>query len=207
MGCGSGARGAADSPVAGLQHFDPDTGRVEFYEATHAGSVVDAHSYTYQFGLDVDTDFDVLRGRENRYVQDKHGRLVEHWLDGVQELTYRYDVHGNQTAGLTGERDFDLDGRPHTLDRVGGVTFDHDSLGRRTRSSQGWEADYTAFDLPNWIRSEDGSVTSYGYDAGETRVVEHHASGLTVLPYRAQPGERATVFAQTLESTGNPTVR
>ncbi len=181
--------------------FDPDTGRVEFYEATHAGSVVDAHSYTYQFGSDVDTDFDVLRGRENRYVQDKHGRLVEHWIDGVQELTYRYDVHGNQTAGLTGERDFDLDGRPHTLDRVGGVTFDHDSLGRRTRSSQGWEADYTAFDLPNWIRSEDGSVTSYGYDAGEARVVERHASGLTVFRIGdlRQVREGSTVLETTVD--------
>lgn len=162
--------------------FDPDTGRVEFYEATHRGAVVDAHSYTYQFGSDVDTDFDVLRGRENHYVQDSHGRLVEHWIDGRRELTYRYDVHGNQIQGLTGEREFDLDGRPHTLDRVGGTTFDHDELGRRTTSNRGWEADYTAFDLPNWIRSEDGSVSTYGYDAAEARVVEHHsASGLTVF--------------------------
>ena len=151
--------------------YDPMSGRTESYEATLGSTLLEAHTYAYDFGHYLTADIDSISVESFVYEYDKQGRLDLHrTLAGAEITDYDYDDLGNQTLGSNGLREFDDTARPNILTSVNGVSFAHDDLGRRTETSAGWRADYNAFDLPRWIQETNGRVTAYGYDAFQTRV-------------------------------------
>lgn len=155
------------------REFDPLNGREALYEARLGTRVLEAHSYVYDVAHYLKTDIDSIAGESFGYDYDEQGRLEEYTNAGGSTLaSYRYDGFGNQWLGANGERTFDDPNRPNILTGAEGLTFDHDDAGRRVGRSDGWAAEYHAFDLPRWIDDRASGRTDYGYDAFENRVIE-----------------------------------
>ncbi|MCB9612019.1 MAG: hypothetical protein H6721_27890 [Sandaracinus sp.] len=164
------------------REFDPLSGRESLYQAQQGTRTLEAHSYDYVLDHYLDTDVDTLAGESFEYVYDKQGRLFEYQTSSTPLVSYRYDSFGNQRSGSNGDRTFDDPARPNILTGSEGLTFDHDDAGRRVGRSDGWRAEYHAFDLPRWIDDPSSGTTKYVYDAFETRVLEEHGS-LDVLRF------------------------
>jgi RHS repeat-associated protein len=155
------------------REFDPLNGREALYEARLGTQVLEAHSYVYDVAHYLKTDIDSIAGESFAYDYDEQGRLEEYTNGGGSTLaSYLYDGFGNQRLGANGERTFDDPNRPNILTGAEGLTFDHDDAGRRVGRSDGWAAEYHAFDLPRWIDDPASGRTDYGYDAFENRVTE-----------------------------------
>lgn len=153
--------------------YDPRNGREALYEARVGASVIEAHVYRYERGHYLRADEDSLAGVAYEYDYDRRGRLTSYGTaTGSTLAAYDYDAHGNQRLGSNGARRFDDAARPNLLTSAGGVSFAHDELGRRVGRSDGWQATYTAFDLPRRIDDPSGRNTEYTYDAFQGRVRE-----------------------------------
>ncbi len=159
-------------------YFDA-SGLLEASLATLGSTTIDAHQYAYTNGDYLHTDTDQIAGVIYAHDYDDRGRLTELRLNGVPAINYDYDEFGNQTDGVN-NRTFHNDGRPHTLDTADGDTFTHDIRGRRVARSDGWQAAYTAFDLPQWIMQPGGDTTTYAYDAFERRAYEVEGTTETI---------------------------
>jgi len=117
------------------------------------------------------------------FSYDRRDRLID-WVrtgaNGTSHANYVYDARDNlrRQIGPSGSVQFGVQagGAPHQITASTAGQYAYNARGDQFEAP-GRQIDFTAFDLPQQVRSTDGHSSTFEYDAFQERVVETKDTG------------------------------